>query len=118
MIHIKEPNESNVVVVTVEGKIRREDYRQELPVLEKIMEDGEIHRFFIKLENVTGFEAGALWEDLKYDLKHKDQYGKTAVVGDRKWEEYAIKISDLFFKAEMAYFAESRADEAWKWVNE
>ncbi len=117
MINLKKPNENRVVKIKVSGKVSRDDYRQRLPELEEILNDGGTFRFFIEMEEVTGFEAGALWEDLKFDLKHKDQNGKVALVGDRKWEERVLKLADLFFKAEMKYFPRNCVDEAWEWVN-
>lgn len=48
-------------------------------------------------------------------IKEPNENG--VVVGDRKREEYAMKLADIFFKAEMQYYPESRAGEAWEWVN-
>lgn len=110
-------NENKVVTVHAGGTLTKDDYLRLLPDLEEALEKHGTLRFFITLENFTGFEPGALWEDIKFDYKHKNQYGKTAIVGDSKWEEWGTKISGLFFDSEMRFFYKGQNDEAWEWVN-
>ena len=33
-----------------------------------------------------GWEAGALWDDIKFDLKHFAHIERLAMVGERKWQ--------------------------------
>jgi hypothetical protein len=66
--------------------ITKEDYERLLPELEKLLDNHSRLRFFIKLENLSGFDTEALWKEIKFDYKHKNQYGRTATVGDKKWE--------------------------------
>jgi len=44
-------------------------------------------------------------------------FGKTAIVGDKKWEESGTKISKLFFDSKMKFFYKDQSDEVWRWVN-
>lgn len=117
MLNIDNLNENRVLTITASGKLTEEDYNALLPELEKLLNrHGTIH-FFIQLKNFSGFETGALLEDIKFDYGHKDQYGKTAIVGDKKWEEWGTKFSSLFFDFEMRFFYNEQKDEAWNWVN-
>ncbi len=118
MIKLGELNENNVMTVTVSGRVRKDDYDQVLPRLEEVLAEQDKVRFFIKSENVTGFEADALWQDIKFDVRHGKQYGRTAIVGDSKWQEWGTKIANLFFSAEMHFFTEEQAEQAWAWVNQ
>jgi hypothetical protein len=54
---------------------------------------------------------------VKFDYKHSSRYGKTAIVGHKKWQEWGTKISKLFLDTEMRFFYEDQSDEAWRWVN-
>lgn len=117
MINIDKPNENNVLTATASGKLTKEDYTRLLPELENLLKEYGTLRFYIRLENFSGFEMGALWEDIKFDIKHQQLYGKTAIVGDSKWEEWITKFFSLFFDAEMKFFYEDQVEEAWKWVN-
>jgi hypothetical protein len=118
MLRIDHPNENKVVTVTVSKQLTKEDYQRLLPELEEMLKQYGALRFYIELKEFSGFEMGALWEDIKFDYKHKNQYGKTAIVGDKHWEEWGTKISKLFFDAEMKFFYEDQSDEAWSWVND
>lgn len=116
MIDIGTLSDEKVLPVTASGKVTKEDYEKAIPELEKLLEEHGGLRFFVKLENVTGFELGALWEDLKFDRKHKNEFGKTAVVGDKTWEEWLTRVSGLFFSPEVKFFYADKEGEARDWV--
>lgn len=116
MIEIGTLGDDKVLPVTASGKVTKEDYEKAIPKLEALLEEHGTLRFFIRLENVTGFELGALWEDLKFDRRHMNEFGKTAIVGDRTWEEWLTRISGLFFSPEVKFFYADREDEAREWV--
>jgi len=116
MISMSEPDASGVVTVTVSGKVTKEDYRPLLPKLERLLQEQGSLRFLIHLEDVAGFELGALWEDIKFDYSHQSRYGRTAIVGDRDWQAWATRLSSLFFDAEMRFFTIDEAEAADAWV--
>ena len=118
MLTIDNLNEQQIVTIIATGKLTREDYALLLPDLENMFEKFKTLHFFILLKDFSGFELGALWEDIKFDHKNKKQYGKTAIVGNRKWEAVATKISSLFFQSEMKFFYEDQKNIAWSWIND
>jgi hypothetical protein len=111
------PNENEVLTISVSQQLTKDDYQQLLPKLEALFAQYRSLKFFIELKDFHGFEIGALWEDLKFDLKHKNQYGKAAIVAETKWEEWGTKISDLIFASEMKFFPREQCEQAWHWVN-
>lgn len=117
MFKVRKVNKNNVVSITASGTLTKEDYSQLLPEIELMLQQHKVFHFYITLENFTGFEANALWENIKFDYKYKDQYGKIAIVGEKKWEEWGAKFSKLFFDAEIKYFYEEDAIIAWEWIN-
>lgn len=117
MLRIDDLNENQVLTITAGGKLTKDNYDRLLPELEQMLEKHGKLRFYIKLEDFSGFEIGALWEDIKFDYKYKNQYGKTAIIGNKKWEEWGTKISKIFFDSEMKFFYEDQKDEAWNWIN-
>lgn len=117
MLKIGYLNDNHVLTITAAGMVTRDDYNDALPALEEMLNQHDKLRFFIKLDDCSGFKPGALWEDLKFDFKHKSQFGKTAVVGDKKWEEWGIKLSRPFFEDEIRFYPVEQSDEAWEWVN-
>lgn len=117
MFTLSEPNENGVVSAIVSGELTREDYDRALPQMETLLDRYDTLRFYIDLTDMTGMEAGALWEDAKFDARHMDQYGRTAVIGDSKWQEWVIEASDPLFKPKMKFFRPQEKDDAWTWVN-
>lgn len=117
MLRIDNLNENQVLTVTASERLTKEDYNGVLPELEEILKKHGTLNFYIKLEDISGVEMGALWEDVKFDYRQKNQFGKTAIVGDRKWEEWFMKISRIFFDSKMKFFYQDQSEEAWNWVN-
>ena len=112
-----QPNDNGVIAIYISGTLTREDYGRLAPALEQALKERGALRFFIKLEDFSGMEPGALWKDVKFDYKHGRQYGKTAIVGNKEWEAWGTRISALFFDSEMKFFYDDQSDEAWRWVN-
>ena len=67
--------------------------------------------------SVTGLTTAGSILISAFDFKYKNQYGRTAIVGDKKWEEWGTKISRMFFDSEMKFFYEDQSDDARNWVN-
>lgn len=72
----------------------------------------------VLMSDFSGWDLGGLWRDLKFDVKHKNSFGRIAIVGDRKWEEWGTKLFDPLFRAEMKFFATAKRGAAQSWVRE
>lgn len=117
MFTLKEINTNGVAVLEASGKYTKEDNQKVFPALEAALEDhGKLH-FYIEIDDLSGAEAGALKEDLLFDIKHKDRYGRIAVVGERSWQEWVTKMSDLLFDSPVRFYEKAEANDAWEWVN-
>ena len=117
MLRIDGLNEDKVLTITVGGKLTKQDYTQLLPqVAQMLDEHGKLH-FYLKLEDFSGFEMAAMWEELKFDIKYKDRFGKVAVVGEKEWEKWGTKISAIFFPSETRFFYKDQTTQAWQWIN-
>ena len=64
----------------------------------------------------AGWDLPGLWRDLKFDAHHQDSFGRIAIVGDAKWEEWGTKLSDPLIRAEMKFFESSQHQVAKSWV--
>ena len=118
MINLGTVNENKVLDVTVGGKLTRDDYARATPRLEALLDEHGRLRFLIEIrDDFEGAEIGALWDDLRFDVKHGRRFDRTAVVGHGTMEKWATKISNLFFDAEMRFFERDEKAEAERWVN-
>ena len=64
----------------------------------------------------SGWNFGGLWRDLKFDIRHKDCFGRIAIIGDSEWEEWGTKLSSSLFRTEMKFFRPTQRSHAESWV--
>jgi len=115
-IQLNEENGGKILAVRVSGKLVNADYC--VPEFERLLrQHGRLHVLF----DVTGFhgwEAGALWDEIKFDIKHFADIERIAVVGDKKWQHGMATFFKPFTKATTQYFDRADATEARKWLGE
>lgn len=113
--------ENGLVRIKAGGTLESSDYDRFVPLFERIAarEQGAVPMVIELASDFSGWDVGGIWRDVRFDLKHKDQFGRIAIIGTREWHEWATKLSDaLFPPAEMLFFepdAEERA-EHWAWT--
>jgi hypothetical protein len=106
----------NVVGVRVTGKMTHADYERVIAKFEEVIQArGKVSVFF-ELEDCQGWEIGAIWDDLKFGLKHHCDFERCAVIGGKKWHKWMTKLSEVFFN--VRYFEVPHFKDAWEWVTE
>ena len=116
MLQVLDFTQDNVLATRAVGTVTEEDYEKIKPVIRNITERGEKIRWYYELQNDEAWEPGAVWEDLKVDLKHTSDYEKVAVVGEKKWQEAITKAYSPFTKAEVQYFSLADKEQAQEWI--
>jgi hypothetical protein len=115
-VHITETNDSKILEVLVSGKLTADDYKQFIPEFERlIQQQGKISLLF-EMRDFHGWEAGALWQDIKFDFKHFADIERLAMVGDKKWEKWMADFCRPFTTAKIRYFDLPESDAARRWV--
>jgi hypothetical protein len=110
--------EDGLLEVGVTGKLTKEFYEQLAPAVEQqIKEFGKLRILFV-MHDFHGWTAGALWEDMKFDMKHWKDIERLAIVGESKWEKGMATFCKPFTKAKIRYFDHKQLDEAREWVSE
>jgi hypothetical protein len=105
-----------VLEVSVTGKLTKESYQKLVPAVDaQIKQYGKLRILFV-MEDFHGWTAGAMWEDLKFDLKHWKDIERLALVGDKKWEKGMASFCKPFTKATIRYFDAADVDEAREWL--
>jgi hypothetical protein len=110
--------QANVIEVFAEGKLTQQNYEELAPRFERLIERYGKLRILFVMENFHGWTAGALWEDLKVDLKHFNDVERIAFVGDKKWEKGMATFCKPFTSAEVRFFEPHEIDQARDWVAE
>lgn len=106
----------NRVNVKISGRLSRADYERFVPEIERLIDrEGKI-RVLVEMDHFHGWTPGALWEDVKFDLRHFSDIERVAMVGDARWERLMARFCMPFTRATVRYFDDSKADEAERWL--
>lgn len=108
--------EGATLEVRVTGKLTKEFYEELAPVVdEQIRERGKL-RILFQMHDFHGWTAGALWEDIKFDLKNWNKIERLAIVGESKWEKGMAIFCKPFTSAKIRYFDQSELSKAKEWL--
>ena len=116
MIHITKTEKSNLISATINGKISKEDIEKIHPLIHNIVENGDKVDFFFELVDFEGYDFKGIWADLKVDAAHISDYGKMAIVGEKEWQHWAARATDVFTNSEVKYFNITKKEEARRWI--
>ncbi len=119
MLTIMPQSHDNVLGVQGTGKVTDHDYLNILiPQLEEVLKKYGKARFLYYLdEGFAGWEMGAMWEDAKFGLRHKDDFEKIAVVGGPKWVAWGTRLFSHFMEGQVKIFPPEELQAAWDWLN-
>jgi hypothetical protein len=117
-VELREEAGGKVLLIALSGKLTREDYEHFVPEVERLIgRQGKV-RMLVKMHDFDGWSMGALWSDVKFDLKHFADIERLAFVGDKRWEAGMALFCRPFTQAKIRYFDESKANEAHDWIKE
>ena len=117
-IQLNQEDGGKILVVHVSGKLTKADYEQLVPEFERLVQQHGKLRLLFDMTGFHGWEAGALWEDIKFDVKHHADIERLAMIGDKKWERGMAGFCKPFTKATIRYFDHAESAEARKWLSE
>lgn len=118
MIEVLESPHEGVLAFRMSGKLHDEDYKTFVPMVDKaIAEDGKV-RVLAQFHDFHGWDAHALWDDIKFATTHCTKIERIALVGEKTWEKYMAVVCKPFTMAKVEYFDASDIDAAWKWLSE
>ena len=115
-IKLKEESGGKVLEAQISGKLVHEDYARLSPKFEELVKQHGKIRVLFEMVDFHGWEAAALWDDIKFDVKHFSDIERLAMVGDRKWEKGMSQFCGAFTTAKIHYFDRSEMNEARQWV--
>ena len=116
-VELVESPDGRMVEVQVTGKLSKEDYEYFVPRTEKLLQNGKV-RILFSMHEFSGWEMGALWEDIKFDIKHFKDIDRLAMVGDKKWEHGMAMFCKPFTTAKLQYFDQCEIEQARAWLAE
>ena len=117
-IKFNEENGGKTLAIHSTGILTKEDYLSCVTAFERLIAQHGKLRVLMDLTDFHGLEAGALWEEIRFDVKHYADIERLAIIGDQKWQQGMAAFFKPFTKATSRYFDIANAAEAWKWLDE
>jgi hypothetical protein len=117
-IGISTENDWKVMVVDLTGKLHKDDFRHFLPAVQRAVERHGRFRMLVRMHDFHGWDASALWEEVKFELKHFNDIERLAIVGETAWEKWMAMFCKPFTTAKIQYFPMEHADEARTWITQ
>lgn len=118
MIELQSETDGKILSVKISDKLTKEDYERFVPEVESLIQKQGKIRILLQMHDFHGWTLGALWEDLKFDLKHFAHIERLAMVGDRKWEAGMAAFCKPFTTAKVRYFDVAQSQQARQWIEE
>ena len=118
MIETLPSGSAKVIGFKLSGKLHDADYKTFVPAIDAVLaKEGKV-RLLAQFHDFHGWDAKALWDDVKFSTTHCNKIDRIALVGDKKWEEWMAKVCKPFTMAKIQYFDVAKIDDAWKWLKE
>ena len=113
---LTEQDGDKLLEVAASGKLTHRDYEQFVPTFERLVKQHGKIRVLFHMTDFHGWEAAALWDDIKFDLKHCADVERLAMVGDSQWEKAMSVFCRPFTTAKIRYFDATAIHEARAWL--
>jgi hypothetical protein len=117
-IQLNEENGGQVLAVHISGKLVKLDYEHFVPEFERLVRQHGKLRVLFEMTGFHGWDAGALWADVKFDIKHFADIERLAMIGDKRWQHGMATFCKPFTKATIRYFDHAESAQARKWLCE
>lgn len=111
-----EHNPEGWIVMRASGTLSADDYEAVAPEIDLAMKRAGPLRILIQLEDFRGWDAGGLWEEIRFDSKHDRSFERIAIVGETSLEHWGARQAQIFFSAQSRYFDRAQLDEAKAWL--
>src|SRR5262249_13604088 len=109
---------AHTVGFRMNGKLRDEDYKQFVPLVDaEIAKEGKVN-LLAQFHDFQGWEAKALWDDIKFSTTHCTKIKKIALVGEKTWQKWMAMVCKPFTMAKIRYFDVKEIEGARAWLAE
>jgi hypothetical protein len=107
---------AHTVGFKMSGKLHDEDYKKFVPLVDaEIAREGKVN-VLAQFHDFHGWDAKALWDDIKFSTTHCTKFKKIAIVGEKAWEKWMAMVCKPFTMAKIRYFDAPEFEAAKTWL--
>jgi hypothetical protein len=118
MIEIIPGLPDHTVGFKVSGKLHDADYEKFVPMVDEAIAASGKARILAHFHDFHGWDAHALWDDIKFATTHCTKIERMALVGESAWQKWMAVICKPFTMAKIRYFDASELEAAKAWIAE
>ena len=102
--------DNGLLLIRADGTLSDSDYDRFVPFFERVAArvPGTVPMLIELAPDFSGWDMGGLWRDLKFDAKHKDSFGRIAMVGDSLHDLVAARAAGMHAVAVLTGHADER----------
>lgn len=106
----------NIIYSYASGKLDSQDYDLMIPKVKSAIEKHGKIRWYFQVDKLDGWTPDSFWREVKFDVKHRNDLERIAVVGQERWHDWMTQVMKPFTSAEVRYFDETEKDKAANWI--
>ena len=109
--------DQNLLSFTIAGTLTKADYAAVVPILEEKVKRWSKVNVYLEVGEMDAMTLSALWEELKQDVKHFNDFNRAAIVdnGSALLKATAL-VTTALTPAEVRYFPVAQKTEALRWA--
>ena len=109
---------AHTVGFKMSGTLHDQDYKTFVPLVDaEIAKDGKVN-MLAEFHDFHGWDAKALWDDIKFSTTHCTKIQRIALVGEKSWEKWMASVCKPFTMAKIKYFDAGEVEAAKAWLAE
>lgn len=116
MIIITPHYDESILEVKIDGKVTKQDIEKFETHYKEAKNDNEKVSLLLEVENIN-YSLDGLTEDMKFDMKHWNDFDKIAVVSDKKSIELGSKLPKVLPSLDVEHFSFSEKNQAMNWLH-
>ena len=118
MIEILKEFPDNVVAISCEGQVTKEDYEGIFvpAILNALKRHAKIRLLYKISASFTGYDPGAIWEDMKIGVEYPTRWERAAVVTDIDWIVQTVRLFSFLIPCPTKIFPPSEGSQARSWI--
>jgi hypothetical protein len=116
MLSYKEMDNLAAVEIEISDRVSTKEFDATAKKLEAFIARHGRVRVLEIIYGLEGMDARALWHDLKFSLRHVNDFSRCAIVSDAKFLSLWSTIAEPFIDCEVAYFPPDKLEAARDWL--
>ncbi|WP_299987685.1 STAS/SEC14 domain-containing protein [uncultured Pontibacter sp.] len=118
MLEILPETHDNILAVRVRDKLTIPDFDQYRNMVRDLMLKNEETHIYYEMVDVDWINPVAAIENGLFDVIHGLDYGRVAMVGEKKWQELSAKLASTVKKHGIRYYDLAEKEQAMRYVLE